>query len=170
MRRATLFFAWTVSENPSFFLQKFFLSVNPDWAIDSKLKHFFFIHFPLPFITILPYFLTYSFVLFNRIFFLASEGDFLSTPRFYNTHSELCLSLEIFHCERCRIRTRDHCLSSLERYTNEPPHIRILISVTLAMISSFIWSNWWVSARIFSFRSAISSWDSVTALFSCTLR
>ena len=26
------------------------------------------------------------------------------------------LTLPVFHCERCWIRTRDHCISSLERY------------------------------------------------------
>ena len=93
--------------------------------------------------------LTYFFLLFFSIFFLASGGGLPLCPEILQYTQWLCLSSEFFHCERCRIRTRDHCLSSLERYqwaTTSPAmshHIsvnlfwsrRVTLSCSLALSS-----------------------------------
>ena len=55
------------------------------------------------------------FYLFS-IFFLASGGRSPSLPRDFTVYTVTLLVLRVFHCERCRIRTRDHCLRRLERY------------------------------------------------------
>ena len=56
--------------------------------------------------------------------FLGLRGGFPSLPRDSTVYTVTLhvLVLRVFHYERCRIRTRDHRLSSLERYQcNEPP-------------------------------------------------
>ena len=57
-------------------------------------------------------------VLLNFFFlsFFCLRGRSLSLPRDFTVCTVTLPVLRVFHCERCRIRTRDHCLSSLERY------------------------------------------------------
>ena len=56
--------------------------------------------------------------------FLASgEGLLLYTDTvFTGLHNDSVAQQD--PCGKCRIRTRDHCLSNLARY-NEPPHLRV---------------------------------------------
>ena len=51
------------------------------------------------------------------LYFFDLFGRSPSLPREFTVFSTTLPVLRVFHCERCRrIWTRDHCLSSLERY------------------------------------------------------
>ena len=51
----------------------------------------------------------------NFLSFFGLRG-FPSLPRDFTLNTVTLPVLRVFHYERCRIRTRDHYLSSLERY------------------------------------------------------
>ena len=57
-----------------------------------------------------PWFKAYNFA----FFFFFPRGRFPSLPRDFIVYTVTFTVLRVFHCERCQIRTRDHCLSSLE--------------------------------------------------------
>ena len=61
------------------------------------------------------YFIGVHFFLFSSSFF-GLRGRSPSLPRDFTVYTVTLPLLRVFHCERCRIRTRDHCLSSLEHY------------------------------------------------------
>ena len=46
-----------------------------------------------------------------------------SLPRDFTVYTVTLPVLRVFHCERCRIQTRDHGLSIVWSATNEPPHL-----------------------------------------------
>ena len=54
-------------------------------------------------------------LLFFKFSFFAQGQLSLSAPTL--------LVLRLCHCDRCRIRTQDHCLSIVCNATNEPPHL-----------------------------------------------
>ena len=53
-------------------------------------------------------------ILISTIFF-ASGGGFPLCPEIFTVYTVTLPVLTVFQCERCRIRTRDHRVSSLER-------------------------------------------------------
>ena len=57
--------------------------------------------------------LSFILSLFFKIYFLP-QWRFLSLPRDFTEYTAALPVLRVFHCEKCRIRNRDHCLRSLK--------------------------------------------------------
>ena len=98
----------------------------------------------------------FCYIFFFFVFFLpffSPSGRFPSLPRDFTVYTIYSACPQSFcHCERCRIRTRDHCLRTVVwSATNEPPHLSnscspllsyflliLPLSLSFSLIFSFI--------------------------------